>query len=299
MYWDFYSPNFIYKKVGECMNINWYPGHMKKTKESIKKNLSLVDIVYEVIDARIPFSSQNPDIDGILGKKHRLIILNKSDLANKEANKKWQDYFKNKGISSVIVNSAKNKGLEKIIDLSYMLTEEKIKRLAKKGIKNRPIRAMIVGVPNVGKSTLINSLSKRKGTKVGNKPGVTRANQWIKIKGDLELLDTPGILWPKFEDKEVGLNLAFTGAIKDELLDVENLAIKLVERLNSISKSFIEERYNILVGHKAPYDIMLEIGKRRGCFIKGGEINFTKTSYIVLDEFRKGLIGKITLEFPN
>ncbi|HSH35171.1 ribosome biogenesis GTPase YlqF [Schnuerera sp.] len=281
------------------MNINWYPGHMKKTKESIKKNLSLVDIVYEVIDARIPFSSQNPDIDGILGKKPRLIILNKSDLANKEANKKWQDYFKNKGISSVIVNSAKNKGLEKIIDLSYMLTEEKIKRLAKKGIKNRPIRAMIVGVPNVGKSTLINSLSKRKGTKVGNKPGVTRANQWIKIKGDLELLDTPGILWPKFEDKEVGLNLAFTGAIKDELLDVENLAIKLVERLNSISKSFIEERYNILVGHKAPYDIMLEIGKRRGCFIKGGEINFTKTSYIVLDEFRKGLIGKITLEFPN
>ncbi|CCQ97470.1 Ribosome biogenesis GTPase A [[Clostridium] ultunense Esp] len=280
------------------MNINWYPGHMKKTKESIKKNLSLVDIVYEVIDARIPFSSQNPEIDGILGRKSRIIILNKSDLADMESNKKWQDYFGKKGISSVIVDCINNRGLEEVIKLSYRLTGERRRHLAKKGIKNRPIRVMIVGVPNVGKSTLINSLSKRKGTKVGNKPGVTRVNQWIRLKGDLELLDTPGILWPKFEDKEVGLNLAFTGAIKDELLDIENLAIKLVERLNAMSKAFIEERYDILVENKAPHDIILEIGKKRGCIVKGGEIDFSKASNIILDEFRKGIIGRITLELP-
>ncbi len=280
------------------MNINWYPGHMKKTKESIKKNLSLVDIVYEVIDARIPFSSRNPDMDEILGNKPRLIIMNKSDLADKAANRKWQAYFEEKGISSVLVDSIKNKGLEDVVVLSYKLTEEKKKNLAKKGIKNRPIRAMIVGIPNVGKSTLINSLSKRKGTKVGNRPGVTKTTQWIRIKGDLELLDTPGILWPKFEDKEVGLNLAFTGAIKDELLDVENLAIKLVERLNSISKTFIQERYSVLIEKKTSYDILLEIGEKRGCIIRGGEIDFDKASYIVLDEFRKGVIGRITLELP-
>ncbi|MCF6466397.1 ribosome biogenesis GTPase YlqF [Clostridium sp. Cult2] len=281
------------------MNINWYPGHMKKTKESIKKNLSLVDIVYEVIDARIPFSSQNPDIDRILGEKPRLIIMNKSDLADIKGNEIWQNYFKEQGISSIIVDCISNKGVEDIIDRTYKLTEERRMNLAKKGIRHRPIRAMIVGVPNVGKSTLINSLTKRKGTKVGNKPGVTRANQWIRIKRNLELLDTPGILWPKFEDQEVGLNLAFTGAIKDELLDIENLAIKLVERLNTISKNYIQERYKVLVENKLPYDIILEIGEKRGCIVRGGEIDFVKASYIILDEFRKGIIGRITLEMPD
>ena len=281
------------------MNINWYPGHMKKTKESIKKSLSLVDIVYEVIDARIPFSSQNPDIDKILGNKPRLIILNKSDLADCESNRKWQDYFKRKGGSSVLVDCIKNKGLEEVVTSSYKLTEERRKNQAKKGIKNRPIRVMIVGIPNVGKSTLINSLSKRRGTRVGNRPGVTKANQWVRIRGDLELLDTPGVLWPKFEDKDVGLNLAFTGAIKDELLDIENLAVKLIEKLNLISKTFIEERYNILVEDKSPYDILVEIGQRRGCVIRGGEIDFAKASYIILDEFRKGVLGRISLELPE
>lgn len=281
------------------MNINWYPGHMKKTKESIRKSLTLVDLVYEVVDARVPRSSRNPEVDNILGDKPRLIIMNKSDLSNESDNKIWQSYFEEMGISSIIVDSITNRGIDNIINVSYKLIEEKIQRLKSKGIKNRPIRAMIIGVPNVGKSTLINSLSKRKGAKVGNRPGVTKANQWIKIKGNLELLDTPGILWPKFEDEDIGLNLAFTGAIKDELLDVETLAIKLVEKLNKISTSFIERRYNIDVGNKSSYELINDIGKKRGCVIKGGEIDFTKTSNLILDEYRKGLIGKITLELPN
>ncbi len=281
------------------MNINWYPGHMKKTKEAIKKSLPLIDIVYEVVDARIPVSSQNPDIDNIIGNKPRIKILNKSDLANEKANKMWIEFFKKKGIPAVLVDSLNNKGINHIIDMSNSLTYEKRKKLAAKGIKSKVVRVMIVGIPNVGKSTLINSLSKRKGAKVGNKPGVTRANQWIKAKGNIELLDTPGILWPKFQDKNVALNLAFTGAIKDELLDIETLTIKLVEKLNSISEEYIEERYKVSVKDKSAYDIILEIGKKRGCIVTGGEVDFSKACNIILDEFRKGIIGRITLELPE
>ncbi|NLY67633.1 MAG: ribosome biogenesis GTPase YlqF [Tissierellia bacterium] len=280
------------------MNINWYPGHMKKTKESIKKNLTLVDIVYELVDARIPISSQNPDIDEIIGEKPRIKLLNKSDLADQNFNLEWQNYFKEKGIHSVLIDAVHSKGLKELLDLTYKLTENKRKQLLRKGIKKRPIRIMILGIPNVGKSTLINSLSKRKGAKVGNKPGVTKANQWIKIKGDLELLDTPGILWPKFEDKEVGLNLAFTGAIKDELLDIDSLAVKLVERLNLISSEYIKNRYKVEVDGKDPHDIIMEIGKKRGAMISGGEVDFSRVSSIIIDEFRKGKIGRITLERP-
>lgn len=281
------------------MNINWYPGHMKKTKESIKKNLSLVDIVYEIVDARIPISSQNPDIDDIIGEKPRIKLLNKSDLADANMNVQWQEYFKSKGIPSVLIDAVHSKGLKEVLDLTYELTEDKRKRLLKKGIRNKPIRIMILGIPNVGKSTLINSLSKRKGAKVGNKPGVTKGNQWIKIKGDLELLDTPGILWPKFEDEKVGLNLAFTGAIKDEILDIDALAIKLVERLNNISEKYLENRYKVDVGGKTPYDIIVEIGKKRGAIVAGGEVDFTRASNIIIDEFRKGAIDRITLERPQ
>jgi ribosome biogenesis GTPase A len=281
------------------MNINWYPGHMKKTRESIKKSLTMVDVVFELIDARIPFSSQNPEIDSIVGNKPRVIILNKSDLASSYGNKLWQDYFNTKGISSVVVDAINNKGLDQLISLSYKVTEEKRKAYEKRGVINRPTRAMILGIPNVGKSTLINSLSGRKGAKTGNRPGITKSNQWIKTKGNLELLDTPGILWPKFEDKEVGLNLAFTGAIKDEILDIETLAFKLIERLISISPDLIENRYGINIQDKSTLDIMIEIGQKRGCIIRGGEVDFTKVSNILLDEFRKGVIGDITLEFPK
>ncbi|WP_313756583.1 ribosome biogenesis GTPase YlqF [Tissierella sp.] len=281
------------------MNINWYPGHMKKTKESIQKSLKMVDIVFELIDARIPMSSQNPVIDSIIGDKPRVIILNKSDLASSNGNKIWQEYFMKKNISSLSLEALNGKGIDKLLDISYVLTDEKRKAYEKRGVINRPIRAMILGIPNVGKSTLINSLSGRKGAKTGNKPGVTKSNQWIKTKGNLELLDTPGILWPKFEDLEVGLNLAFTGAIKDEILDIETLALKLIEKLANYFPNLLNNRYNIEVEGKSYLDIMEEIAKRRGCILKGGEIDYTKVSNIILDEFRKGVIGKITLEFPK
>ncbi|WP_353093876.1 ribosome biogenesis GTPase YlqF [Tissierella praeacuta] len=281
------------------MNINWYPGHMKKTKESIQKSLTMVDIVFELIDARIPISSQNPVIDSIVGDKPRVIILNKSDLASSHGNKIWQEYFMKQNIPSVCLEALSGKGIDKLLEISYALTDEKRKAYEKRGVINRPTRAMILGIPNVGKSTLINSLSGRKGAKTGNKPGVTKSNQWIKTKGKLELLDTPGILWPKFEDPQVGLNLAFTGAIKDEILDIETLALKLIERLVNYFPNLLNNRYNIDVKDKLYLDIMEEIGRRRGCIIKAGEIDYTKVSNIILDEFRKGIIGKITLEFPD
>jgi len=281
------------------MNINWYPGHMKKTREAIKSSLGLVDIVYEVIDARIPRSSRNPQVDNIVASKPRLIIMNKSDLANEKINQKWKNYFQQQGYTAVVVDSIGNRGIEDIISLSHILTRQERSGLGPKGIGHRAIRAMIIGVPNVGKSTLINSLSKRKGARTGNRPGVTKGNQWIKVKDSLELLDTPGILWPKFQDEEVGLNLAFTGAIKDEILDVESLALKLVERINRVSNKLLEKRYGIDMKNKSPYEIIDNIGRKRGCLIKGGEVDFTRASDILLDEYRKGLIGKITLELPE
>lgn len=281
------------------MNINWYPGHMKKTKESIQKSLIMVDIVFELIDARIPYSSQNPIIDSLLGEKPKIIILNKSDLSNNHATKLWQDYFLQKGVNSVCLDSLNGKGIDKLLELSYEVTDIKRKAYEKRGVISRPTRAMILGIPNVGKSTLINTLSGRRGAKVGNRPGITKTTQWIKTKGNLQLLDTPGILWPKFEDKEVGLNLAFTGAIKDEILDTETLALKLIERLLKFFPGMLEKRYNINIDDKSALDIMEEIGRKRGCIIKGGEIDYTKVSNIVLEEFRKGIIGNITLEFPK
>jgi ribosome biogenesis GTPase A len=281
------------------MNINWYPGHMKKTRESIEKNLSLVDVVFELIDSRIPNSSQNPVIDNILGNKPRIIIMNKADLSDSSANKQWQDYFNQKGITSILFDSLSGRGIDKLLSLSKEVTEEKRVAYEKRGVINRPIRAMILGVPNVGKSTIINTLAGRKSAKTGNRPGVTKINQWIKIKGVLELLDTPGILWPKFEDEEVGLNLAFTGAIKDEILDTDTLALRLLEKLIYISPELLEDRYNIELENKTPLEIMEAIAAKRGCLIKGGEIDYTKASNIILDEFRKGIIGNITLELPK
>jgi len=280
------------------MNINWYPGHMKKTKESIEKHLSMVDLVFELIDARIPYSSQNPIIDEILKDKLRIIILNKKDLASDYANKLWSDYFQKEGLDYVFLDSLSGSGISDLIKMAHDKTSEKRKTYKKRGVINRPIRAMILGIPNVGKSTLINTLSGRKGTRTGNKPGITKSNQWIKIRGELELLDTPGILWPKFEDPDVGLNLAYIGSIRDEILDTETLALKLIEKLVKINPNLLENRYNISTQAKGHLDIMIEIGKKRGCIIKGGEVDFTKTADIILDEFRKGIIGRYTLELP-
>ncbi len=281
------------------MNINWYPGHMKKTKEAIQKSLPMVDVVFELIDARIPVSSQNPIIDSLLGVKPKIIILNKSDLASSNENRLWQNYFMSKGIKTILLNSLNGNGIEKLLELSYEVTDIKRKSYEKRGVINRPTRAMILGIPNVGKSTLINTLSGKKGAKTGNRPGVTKSNQWIKTKGNLELLDTPGILWPKFEDEEVGINLAFTGAIKDEILDIETLALKLIERLAIYFPNLLNNRYNIEIEGKSYLNIMEDIGRRRGCIIRGGEIDYTKVSHIVLDEFRRGIIGNVTLEFPK
>lgn len=281
------------------MNINWYPGHMKKTRESIEKSLKMVDIVYELIDARIPYSSQNPLIDIIVKDKPRIVILNKYDLANQSANQEWQKYFEEKEIKAILLNSIKGKGIDRLIDTSYEITAEKRKGFENRGVISRPIRAMIIGIPNVGKSTLINSLSGRKGAKTGNRPGVTRTNQWIKIKGKLELLDTPGILWPKFEDPKVGLNLAFTGAIKDEILDTETLALRLVERLIDIVPEMLSSRYDVDVKDKTGLELMEAIAIRRGAIMRGNEVDYTKISNIILDEFRKGVIGNITLEYPK
>ncbi len=282
------------------MNINWYPGHMKKTRESIQKNLKMIDIVFELLDARIPYSSQNPVIESVVGNKPRIVILNKSDLADGYGNKIWQEYYENLGNSSILLNSISGKGVDALVSEARRIMDEKRVNNARKGIINQPIRAMILGIPNVGKSTLINSLSGRKGAKTGNRPGITKTNQWIKTKGGIELLDTPGILWPKFEEEQVGMNLAFTGAIKDEILDTETLALGLIKKLMNVKPQAIVERYSIqLEVDASPLAVMEAIAAKRGCLLRGGAFDYEKVSRIFLDEFRRGMMGRITLEYPK
>lgn len=280
------------------MNINWFPGHMKKTRDLIQNNLKLVDVVVELIDARIPLSSRNPEIDAIVGNKPRLIVLNKCDLSNEGVNNKWKEYFQEKGINTVFVNAVRNKGTRKIVEEINEITREKRERLLARGVKNKTTRIMIVGIPNVGKSTLINALARKKSAKTGDRPGVTKSKQWIKLSKELELLDTPGILWPKFEDQEVALNLAYTGAIKDEIMDIETLAFKLIEKLVEIAPNKLEERYKVEIEGKETLEIMDEIALKRGCIRRGREIDYSRIASIILDEFRDGTIGNISLEDP-
>ena len=282
------------------MNINWYPGHMKKTKELLQENLKMVDIVVELLDARIPMSSKNPMIDRIINDKPRMVLMNKSDLASSEINDMWKSYFERENIPVLFINATYNTGTEKILQEINKILKDKLDKRKAKGIKNTTVRAMIVGIPNVGKSTLINSLTGRKGAKTGNKPGVTKCKQWIKLKGNIELLDTPGILWPKFEDKQVALNLAFTGAIKDTILDTETLAFKLIEKIMKINSALLENRYEIEISKEdTALEVMEKIGARRGCIIRGGETDYARVSSIILDEFRSGTIGRITLDYPT
>lgn len=279
------------------MNIQWYPGHMTKAKRMMQENIKLIDIVVELLDARIPLSSRNPDIDTLANNKFRLVLLNKCDLADDGVTKQWEAYFKEKGIMVVTINARDGQGMKVITGKIQEACKEKIERNKKKGIMNRPIRAMIVGIPNVGKSTFINSYAKKACAKVGNKPGVTKGKQWIKINKNVELLDTPGILWPKFEDEQVGLHLAFIGSINDEILQKTELAVNLISFLKSNYSGILESRYGIAEGED-DNQILQEIGSKRGCLLKGNEIDYEKASGILLDEFRNGKLGRISVERP-
>lgn len=282
------------------MNIQWYPGHMIKTKRLITENISLVDVVIELVDSRVPYSSKNPDIDKFAANKKRIIILNKADLADDLYTKKWVEYFEAKDLKAVIVNSINGKGLTDVTKVAKKIMQEKIERDKLKGRIYRPIRAMIVGIPNVGKSTFINKFVGKAVSQTGDKPGVTKGKQWIKIKKDFELLDTPGILWPKFEDEQVALKLAFTGAIKDEIMDIQTLSYKFIDFINTLYPNSIKQRYKIeFDSNTQSHEIFNIIAKKRGFLLQGDKIDTNRTSKILFDEFRSGKLGKLTLETPE
>lgn len=281
------------------MDIQWYPGHMAKARRKIKEELKLVDIVVELIDARIPISSRNPDIDDIVGDKKRIIVLNKSDLADPNINMEWKKYFEKNGISSILVNSIQGTGIKEIFAVSKELMKDEIEKLKKKGLLNKTIRALVIGIPNVGKSTLINKMAKRSVAQTGDKPGVTKSKQWIKATKDFELLDTPGILWPKFEDEKAGLHLAFTGAIKDEILDIVELSRKFMLKAVKEFPDKIYKRYNVELDTNDIDSIIYMIGRKRGCILPGDKIDMRRTASLILDDFRSGKLGLISLERPE
>lgn len=278
------------------MNIQWYPGHMTKAKRAMKEDIKLIDLIIEVVDARVPFSSRNPDIDELGKNKARLVLLNKSDLASEGVNEAWAEWFRSQGCHVVKVNSRSGAGLKQINSVVQEACKEKIERDRKRGILNRPVRAMVVGIPNVGKSTFINSFAGKACTKTGNKPGVTKGNQWIRLNKTLELLDTPGILWPRFENQEVGLHLAFIGSINDEILNKEELALELLKFLLVNYQTVLKERYQIET--EDAFEALEQIAKVRGCLAKGNEPDLKKAANLLVDDFRSGKLGRITLEFP-
>lgn len=281
------------------MAINWFPGHMVKTKREIQNNLKLVDAVIEIRDARIPKSSKNPDIDTLCADKPRVILLNKSDLTDPKVTKAWKESLTNDETIVLEVNALKGEGLNAIKPALLKLLKEKHDRLKAKGLAKITTRAMVVGIPNVGKSTFINKMAKNNIAKTGDRPGVTKNKQWIKTKLGIELMDTPGVLWPKFEDEIVGLNLAFTGAIKDEIMDTEELALKLVERLQETNPEELMTRYKLTELHENPLDNLDAIARKRGAIMAGNQIDYNRIAGIILDEFRGGKIGKISLEKPE
>jgi len=279
------------------MNYQWYPGHMTKAKRMMQENIKLIDLIIELVDARIPLSSRNPDIDSLANNKSRIVLLNKSDLADPKWNKAWTEYFTERGAHVLEINSKTGSGIKAIDSLVKEACKEKIERDRKRGIVNRPVRAMVVGIPNVGKSTFINSFAGKACAKTGNKPGVTKGKQWIKLGKGLELLDTPGILWPKFEDQTVGMHLAFIGSINDEILIMEELACDLLGVLQQLYPKCIEERYGFEPTDNA-IDNLSEIARVRKCFLKGEELDLKKAAGMLVDDYRSGKLGRMTIERP-
>ncbi len=278
------------------MHFQWYPGHMTKARRMMQENIKLIDIVVELVDARVPLSSKNPDIDELARNKYRLIVLNKADMADAKTTAAWQSYFEAKGFFVAKVNS--QKGAKEVKSLIEKVCQEKKARDKKRGILNRPLRAMVVGIPNVGKSTFINSFAGKACAKTGNKPGVTKGKQWIKINKNVELLDTPGILWPKFEDQAVGLRLALIGSIKEEILNTTEMAIAFIDFLKKTYKGVLEERYAVDEG-KENLEILEEIARVRGCLMKGNQMDIDKAGRLLLEDFRSLRLGKLSLEVPD
>ena len=289
-------------------NINWYPGHMAKTRKQIIDNLKLIDVVVELLDSRIPISSQNPDIADITKGKKKIIVLNKSDLSDEKQNRLWVEHFKEKGITALLTDANTGRGIDNVTKEIEKMMKSELQKQAEKGRVGRKIRVMVLGIPNVGKSSFINRIAKKTSLQVENRPGVTQKNQWIRINENIELLDTPGVLWPKFENNEVALNLAFTGTIKDNVLELTDIAYYLVKYLLENYREKLCERYKLdikevedILNRDEPenvniYDVVLLIGRKRGAIVSGGNIDEEKTARIILDEFRSGTIGKITLE---
>ena len=277
------------------MHFQWYPGHMTKAKRMMQENIKLIDLVIELVDARVPMSSRNPDIDELGKQKARLILLNKADLAEDAKNDAWVEFFQNKGYSVLKLNSKSGEGIKSINGVIGEACREKIERDRKRGILNRPVRAMVVGIPNVGKSTFINALAGKACAKTGNKPGVTKGKQWIRLNKNVELLDTPGILWPKFEDQTVGLRLALIGSIKDEILNTEELAAELITFLTGKYPQVLAEKYEV-DENADKYAILVQIARNRHCLVKGNELDSEKAARLLLDDFRGGRLGRITLE---
>ncbi|WP_066053215.1 ribosome biogenesis GTPase YlqF [Robertmurraya korlensis] len=282
------------------MTIQWFPGHMAKARRQVTEKLKLVDIIFELVDARIPYSSRNPMIDEIIQHKPRLVLLNKADMADPRITKDWIRFFDEKGIKALAINSQAGVGMKEIVSASELILKEKFDRMKAKGVvRPRAIRAMIVGIPNAGKSTLINRLAKKNIAKTGNTPGVTKAQQWIKVGKELELLDTPGILWPKFEDQEVGSKLALTGAIKDTILNLQDICVYALRFLEREYPERLKERFQLEYIPEDIVDFFDQIGKRRGCLMGGGEVDYDKVAELVIRDFRSELFGPITLERPS
>ena len=281
------------------MNIQWYPGHMTKAKRAMKEDIKLIDLVIELVDARVPLSSRNPDIDDLAKGKARMVLLNKSDLADERVNAQWAAWFEAKNIHAVKVDS-RNKGtLKQVQSVVQEACKEKIERDRKRGIMNRPIRTMVVGIPNVGKSTFINTFAGKACAKTGNKPGVTKGNQWIRLNKTLELLDTPGILWPKFEDQAVGLKLALIGSINDQILNKDDLACRCIRILKERYPGMVSQRFGLETEDKEPAAILEDVARLRSCLMKGGELDIARAAAMVLDDFRSGKLGRVTLERPE